>query len=103
MTDNQVMSSATDEVQEAGNAVRKMHGVRHATTVKNAGLVRSISRATYTGAYALAFGIVYMVVFVTQFIPQDNPVMDGFSDGAHDAVDAVTGTRSANEPALDGP
>ena len=71
------------------------NAVQHAAAVKNAvtvtGLIRSVSRISYTGAYAIAFGIVYPLVFVTQFLPQDNPVMDGFSDGARAAVDAVTG------------
>jgi hypothetical protein len=88
--DDQAMDSIAQAVRDASKSA-----VQHATNVKSAvtgtGLIRSVSRVSYTGAYALAFGIVYTVVFVTQFIPQDNPVMDGFNDGARAAVDAVKG------------
>jgi hypothetical protein len=95
--EHQAMESVADVVRDAAHAVRdrSRSGVQHVTAVQSAvtgaGLVRSVSRATYTGAYALAFGIVYPAVFVTQFLPQNNPVTDGFSDGARAAVDAVKG------------
>jgi hypothetical protein len=67
------------------NAVRDASktAVEHAAAVNDAiadtGIVRTVSRITYTGAYALSFGIVYTAVFATQWIPQDNPVMVGLS------------------------
>ena len=87
-TDDQVMDSVAKAVRDAATTAGQ-----HATAVKNAvtpsGLVRSVSRISYTGAYAIAFGVVYTVVFVAQLLPRDNPVMDGFSDGAQAAVDAL--------------
>ena len=88
--DEQAMHSVAEAVRDASRAATE-----HASVVKNAiaetGLVRSISRISYTGAYALSFGIVYTAVFVTQWLPQDNPVMDGFSDGAQAAIDSLRG------------
>jgi hypothetical protein len=87
-TDDQVMDSVTNAVRDASKTA-----VEHAAAVKDAiaetGIVRTVSRATYTGAYALSFGIVYVAVFATQWIPQDNPVMVGLSDGASAAMDSL--------------
>jgi hypothetical protein len=84
--DDQVMRSVADAVRDASKTATE-----HAIVVKNVGtgLMRSVSRISYTSAYAISFGIVYTAVFVTQWLPQDNPVMDGFSDGARAAMDSL--------------
>jgi hypothetical protein len=87
-SDDQVMDSVANAVRDASKTA-----VEHAAAVKDAiagtGIVRTVSRATYTGAYALSFGIVYAAVFATQWIPQDNPVMVGLGDGARAAMDSL--------------
>jgi len=82
------MQSGADAVRDASKTATE-----HATAVKDAivgtGLMRSVSRISYTSAYAISFGIVYTAVFVTQWLPQDNPVMSGLSDGARAAMDSL--------------
>ena len=80
------MRSVADAFRDASKTATE-----HAIAVQNVGtgLVRTISRISYTGAYAISFGVVYTAVFLTQWLPRDNPVMDGFSDGARAARDSL--------------
>ena len=84
--DDQAMRAVADAFRDASKTATE-----HAIAVQNVGtgLLRSVSRISYTGAYAISFGIVYTAVFLTQLLPQDNPVMDGFSDGARAAMDSL--------------
>lgn len=80
------MDSVADAVRDASKSAAVQAAALQNAIVET-GLVRSVSRITYTGAYALSFGIVYPAMFLAQWIPQ--PVMDGFGDGARAAMDSL--------------
>jgi hypothetical protein len=87
---NETIASIEDAVRDIGNEMRGRHGNALMTGQDTTGgFIRSVSRFCYSTAYALAFGIVYPTVFLTEMLPRDNAVMNGFSDGSHDAIEAV--------------
>jgi len=88
--DESVMQSVADAMRDAATTASD-HAERVKASFSGAGprALRSLSRATYTGAYVISYGLTYGAVFAVSSLPQNNPLMHGFRDGGAAAVDAL--------------